>query len=393
MRLSGRPRVAHSGISVVHLDSQADRAGGLHFCAPRFPIPCMEPRTVRTADSPGQTRALSGLLGLGLYALLVWGLWVAAHFYGVPRAFHGHFIGPFVAVALMLGVLWAFGWGMGEPLALWMSGVSPHVAATPRHLAARAVARALLPGLFAAGIYLLLAIPLDEFSGSSLLLFFAFPAVLASVLELKPPGAKIGWQDVLVLGALGCAVEYGWLQASLPQPGLGNAPKFLLTDVALYLYIVQRRLPGIGFDLRLRWRDVAIGAREWALFAPIGIGLGLALGFLRFHDRLPAAATFAGTALVTFIFVALPEELFFRGLLQNLLETRLSRRLALALAAAIFGLSHYIHGAVFNWRYVILAAIAGWFYGRAWQSERRIGASAISHTLVDTVWVTWFLAH
>jgi membrane protease YdiL (CAAX protease family) len=90
--------------------------------------------------------------------------------------------------------------------------------------------------------------------------------------------------------------------------------------------------------------------------------------------------------------VALPEELFFRGLLQNLLETRLPRRYALVLAAAIFGLSHYIHGAVFNWRYVILAAIAGWFYGRAWRSGRRIGASAISHTLVDTVWVTWFLA-
>lgn len=353
----------------------------------------MEIRTSRTADSPGPTRALSVLLGLGLYALLVWGLWAAAHFYGVPRTLHGHFIGPFVAVALMLGVLWAFGWGMGEPLALWMSGASPHVSRAPRHPAARSVARALLPGLFAAGIYLLLAVPLDEFSVWSLLLFFAFPAVLASILEFQPPGSKLGWQDVLVLGALGCAVEYGWLQPSLPQPGLGNVPKFLLTDVALYLYIVQRRLPGIGFDLRLRWRDVAIGAREWALFAPIGIGLGLALGFLRFHDRLPAAATFTGTALVTFIFVALPEELFFRGLLQNLLETRLSRRQALALAATIFGLSHYIHGAVFNWRYVILAAIAGWFYGRAWRSERRIGASAISHTLVDTVWVTWFLAH
>ena len=333
----------------------------------------------RIADSLQSSRALSCGVGVVLYALLTWGLWIAAHSFGVPRSLHGHFIGPFIAVAVMLGVLWAFGWGAGEPLARWMAN-------------APSIARVVTPGLFAAGVYLLVAMPLGTFSAWSLLLYFSFPALLAALLEYHPPAALLGWQDVLVLAALGCAVEYGWLQRTVHQPGLGNLPKFMLTDVALYLYIVQRRLPGIGFDIRLRWRDAAIGVREWALFAPIGIALGLALGFLRFHARLPAAGTFAGTALVTFLFVALPEELFFRGLLQNLLETRLPRRRALALAAAIFGLSHYIHGAVFNWRYVILAAIAGWFYGRAWRSDRRIGASAISHTLVDTVWVTWFLA-
>ena len=337
-------------------------------------------KRLRNADLPRSTHALMSGLGVTLYAVLIWALWVAAHSFGVPRNLHGQFIGPFIAVAMMLGVLWAFGWGAGEPLARWMSN-------TP------SIVRVVAPGLFAAAIYLLVAMPLAEFSAWPLLLYFAFPALLSALLEYRPPAAKLGWQDVIVLAALGCAVEYGWLQRSLPQPGLGNLPKFMLTDVALYLYVVQRRLPGIGFDIRLRWRDMGIGVREWALFAPIGIGLGLALGFLRFHARLPAADTLFGTALLTFLFVALPEELFFRGLLQNLLETRLPRRRALALAAAIFGLSHYIHGAVFNWRYVILAAIAGWFYGRAWRSDRRIGASAITHAMVDTVWVTWFLAH
>jgi len=349
----------------------------------------------RTADAPRANPALRVGLGVGLYALIVWGLWIAAHKFGVPRSLHGHFAGPFAAVALMFGVLWAFGWGAGEPLTRWLS--DSRLRDGPRNpmqrLAVVAITRVLLPGLFAAGTYLLLAVPLAEFSAWALLLLFALPTLLAGLLECLPPGAKIGWQDVIVLGALGCAVEYGWLQWTLPRAGLGNVPKFLLTDVALYLYVIQRRLPGMGFDLQLRWRDVGIGMREWALFAPIGIGLGVALGFLRFHARLAAAGTFVGTALVTFIFVALPEELFFRCLLQNLLETRLPRRQALALAAAIFGLSHYIHGAVFNWRYVILAAIAGVFYGRAWRSKRRVGASAITHTAVDTVWVTWFLAH
>lgn len=369
------------------------RIEDLHFRRARLPIHCVNAEP-RPADSSEPTLVLRYGLGSGLYALLVWALWIAAHAYGVPRSLHGHFVGPFLAVALMLGVMWAFGWGAGEPLADWMADASP-VEGSRRSIqppAAVSIARVLAPGLFAAGVYLLLGIPLDEFSPWSVLLFFAYPTLLAALLEYLPPGAKLGWQDVIVLGTLGCAVEYGWLQRSVPQPGLGNLTKFLLTDVTLYLYVVQRRLPGMGFDLRLRLRDLAIGAREWAFFAPIGIGLGLTLGFLHFHERMPAAGTFAGTVLVAFIFVALPEELFFRCLLQNLLETRLPRRQALALAAAIFGLSHYIHGAVFNWRYVLLAAIAGFFYGRAWRSERRVGASAVSHTMVDTVWVTWFLA-
>jgi membrane protease YdiL (CAAX protease family) len=343
---------------------------------------------------PTRDAALRCAVGVGLYALIVWALWIAAHAYGVAGNLHGHLLGPFSAVALMLAVVWAFGWGAAEPLARWMSDAPSQATlhGSARRPSAMAAARVLIPGFFAAGIYLLIAIPLGELSGWFLLAFFALPAVLAGLLEFLPPGAGLDWQDVVVLAVLGLTVEYGWLQPGLPQPGLGNVPKFLLTDVALYLYTIQRPLPGIGFDLRLRPRDLLTGAREWALFAPVGIGLGLALGFLGFHARLPAGGTVAGTALVTFLFVAVPEELFFRGLLQNLLETRMPRRRALALAAAIFGLSHYVHGPVFNWRYVILAAIAGWFYGRAWRSERRLAASAVTHTLVDTVWVTWFLA-
>jgi uncharacterized protein len=354
----------------------------------------MHAEPTRTGEPPGWGHAPRDVLGFILYALIVGTLWIAAHAYGVAKNLNGHLLGPFIAVALMLAVVWAFGWGGSEPIARWLSSAPARAggAGPMQRFTAISIVRVLIPGLFCAGVYLLIAVPIGEFSDGSLLLYFAFASVLAAVLEFLPPGEKLGWQDVIALAALGCAVEYGWLQRSIAKPGLGVASKFLLTDLALYLYLVQRRLPGVGFDLRLRLRDLAIGVREWAFFVPIGIGLGFALGFLRFHDRLPAAGDFAGTLLVTFLFVAIPEELFFRGLLQNLLETRCSRRQALALAAAIFGLSHYIHGPVFNWRYVILATIAGVFYGRAWRRDRRLGASAISHTLVDTVWSTWFLA-
>jgi membrane protease YdiL (CAAX protease family) len=94
--------------------------------------------------------------------------------------------------------------------------------------------------------------------------------------------------------------------------------------------------------------------------------------------------------MFTFFFIAVPEELFFRGWLQNLLERRMGRTAALLVTAILFGLAHFNKRAAhFNWRYVLLAAVAGFFYGRAWRSERRVGASAVTHASVDTIWSLW----
>jgi uncharacterized protein len=63
---------------------------------------------------------------------------------------------------------------------------------------------------------------------------------------------------------------------------------------------------------------------------------------------------------------------------------------ALILTAILFGLSHFNKRAAhFNWRYVLLAAIAGIFYGRAWRQNRRVATSAVTHTAVDTPWSLW----
>ncbi len=92
----------------------------------------------------------------------------------------------------------------------------------------------------------------------------------------------------------------------------------------------------------------------------------------------------------TFFFIAVPEEVFFRGWMQNLLERRLGPRWALITTAILFGLSHFNKRAAhFNWQYVVLAALAGIFYGRAWRQERRVGASAVTHATVDTLWSLW----
>ena len=109
--------------------------------------------------------------------------------------------------------------------------------------------------------------------------------------------------------------------------------------------------------------------------------------------RTPSGAASApspSTWIFTFFFIAVPEELFFRGWLQNLLEHRIGRNRALFLTAALFGLAHFNKRAIyFNWRYVLLAAIAGIFYGRAWRNQHRVGASAVTHATVDSIWSLW----
>src|SRR6185369_16839140 len=138
---------------------------------------------------------------------------------------------------------------------------------------------------------------------------------------------------------------------------LGSLPKLYLADVALYVYLVVRRLDRVGYSYIPQVNDFLVGIREWAFFLPFALGLGFATGFIRFIPRHPSALAIIGALLITFLLTAIPEELFFRGILQNLLEPRLGANGALILTACLFGLSHFHKGAAFNWRYVILAAI------------------------------------
>jgi membrane protease YdiL (CAAX protease family) len=59
-------------------------------------------------------------------------------------------------------------------------------------------------------------------------------------------------------------------------------------------------------------------------------------------------------------------------------------------ASCVFGLFHIRHAPFPNWRYVVLASVAGWFYGSAYRRSGTIFGSALVHAMVDTVWRTFF---
>jgi uncharacterized protein len=211
-------------------------------------------------------------------------------------------------------------------------------------------------------------------------------AGLLSLAARLDPDQRGHWLDFLVLVPLGLAVDLRWLEPAWPHK-LALLSKLILLDAGLYGFLTVRGLTGVGFDLRLRGRDWRIGLREFAFCAPIAIGLGFVIGFLHWHGRVLHAWELPFAWIFTFVGVALPEEVFFRGWMQNLLERRIGRGAALVVTACVFGLSHFNkRTTTFNWRYVLLAAIAGIFYGRAWRADRRVGTSAIAHATVDTVW-------
>jgi membrane protease YdiL (CAAX protease family) len=240
--------------------------------------------------------------------------------------------------------------------------------------------------------YVLVSVSASSFRWSWFALYGLLPVAVCGLLwraSAADPDQHGDWRDLLILAALGLAVDLRWFEGAWP-PHLSVFNKILLLDTGIYGFGFIRRLTGVGFDLRLRLRDLGIGLREFLLFAPVAIALGLSLSFLHFHALWPQPAPIAAAWVYTFFFIARPEELFFRGWIQNLLQRRLGRGWALAVTAVLFGLSHFNKRAEhFNWRYVLLAAIAGIFYGRAWRRDRRVGASAIAHACVDTAWGQW----
>jgi membrane protease YdiL (CAAX protease family) len=117
----------------------------------------------------------------------------------------------------------------------------------------------------------------------------------------------------------------------------------------------------------------------------------LALRFTQWNPLPTGLFAFCAAFLEIFLFIALLEELFFRGFLQTLISQNLqSARLGQILISCLFGLFHILHAPFPNWRYVVLATVAGWFYGSAFVKSGSLMASALTHAMVDTVWRTFF---
>ncbi|HEX2327103.1 MAG TPA: CPBP family intramembrane glutamic endopeptidase [Candidatus Angelobacter sp.] len=306
--------------------------------------------------------------------------WAIARFFHVP-ALLDHPVSTTVSFAVLFAPYWFFGFGAARLVREWLPKSAVRVCAA---------SLLTLP-------YPLLSVARGEFHWQMMAaLLFICIGVSALLAYAQKPG---NWADVVVLAVVGLLIDLGLLGTAWPvgparammwPAGLGGFPKMMMANLALYGYLVIKPLDGIGYDLMPKKEDFKVGLREFLYYAPIVLVLGFAMGFIGWQGRQAHVEQFPAAWVFTFCFVALPEELFFRGLIQNLLERKMGRTAALLLASLLFGLSHFNKRAVFNWRYVILATIAGIFYGRAWRERRRLFASSVTHATVDAVWSIWF---
>jgi hypothetical protein len=287
---------------------------------------------------------------------------------------------PTAVLLLLLGLILALLSGaLQQRLRGWLRARPARVFAVPAALAAFFCA--------AAASQRALSLPLLGLIAAYLLL------PTACVYRLGPgPAKRPAALDFAAILLLWLPLELAAGAQFVPRPAQGflhSVAYGIAILLALALFLGFRALDGMRYRPPSP-RDLGYSLIGFAVAAPILIVLGLQLGFIPpFH--FPAglsAARVTRTFFVILAATALPEEILFRSLIQNSLMQRLgATNGVLLLAGVIFGGAHFNNGpqAFPNWRYAILAAIAGVIYGKVFQKSASVFSSAALHALVNTV--------
>ncbi len=219
--------------------------------------------------------------------------------------------------------------------------------------------------------------------------------------------------------------------------------RIILILSAVYSFGIVRGLGDIGFFPIFNWKYLWTAIWVWAAFYLLVLTIGYPIHFIRFvgHEVIDQQLLkkIAITLIATFFHTAIFEELFFRGILLNMLTKRIGQAktwktfwvvgliisipaalvvgytliggmqwfpafmticlyaaaffleksnrhpaglyTGLAITATIFGLVHYHSHAII---YIGFACVAGWAYGYTYLKTKNVFYSAIVHTLVNS---------
>ena len=244
--------------------------------------------------------------------------------------------------------------------------------------------------------YLVYASATGDFRWAALLKLVSLAAFPVAIYTLIPPRRtdRFSWQDATAAVVLAGVVLSGLVRGIWNVPtNLDFLSRLFLIVVGSWSWTLIRVVPELGYTLRITKQVLKHAAINFILYALIALPASMAMNFTRWNPRWAGVAPFLMDFLQIFLFIALLEELFFRGFLQTLISKSLGSWVAgQALVSVLFGLSHILHAPFPNWRYVALASVAGWFYGSAFRATGSIMSSSLLHAAVDTVWRTWLSA-
>lgn len=132
-------------------------------------------------------------------------------------------------------------------------------------------------------------------------------------------------------------------------------------------------------------KSIATTSKLLCLCSAMLMMAGLLSGYIRPDFKIPAIALL--WSMNNLFFVCLAEEVVFRGIIQSKLDQSPSNNyLPLTLSSLLFGLAHFKGGIP----YVLLASIAGGFYGLAYQKTRRILCSMLVHFGLNFIHLIFF---
>jgi hypothetical protein len=221
----------------------------------------------------------------------------------------------------------------------------------------------------------------------------AYAVVPALLLAAGAGRASAECLDYAAAAIVWLPVEFRWMYRLFPYPPqLTHTLTILLAlSTGVAAFVLVRRLEGVGYAIEwvrgAGWMVIS----HFVLFAAIAVPLGIGIGFIAYDPSIARLRSLPVAAIGITFFTAWPEEFLFRGILQNLFSRTLkSQWIGLGVASIVFGLSHILHSPFPNWKYVILATIAGLFYGHAWMKSGSLLPGALVHALVDISWHVLF---
>ena len=275
------------------------------------------------------------------------------------------------------------------------------------------------------------------------LLFFPVLVFAAGRRDQK----KIDWLDftTFVIFLLPITLIDAKPAGNLPESGndFDSVYRIVMMLTAVYAFVVVRGLDDAGFFPEFSLKKLFTAMWVWLAFYGFVFIIGYSVDFIKFagHETRNAELLSKITLalITTFLHTALFEELFFRGILQNLLAKRIGQSAgwavfwrwgfgillllallvgytldgnwqwcpaavtaamflaafyiersgvfahgvytSLAITGVIFGLVHYHSGSII---YIGFACIAGWAYGYTWIKTKNVFYAALVHALVGT---------
>ena len=243
---------------------------------------------------------------------------------------------------------------------------------------------------------------------SLLLLLYTGVPLLTSLYRSKS-NQSLQWHDVIILAVLWISLEYGGIgQIYLPPVHTYVSLTMLFgLLLLLYIYLVKLDFP-IGYDFRLNNKEWTTALLNFMILFLLLAVIGGQIGFVQITNRLPTFNEITIKLVSVAFFIALPQEILFRGVLYTLIEKKLEKRKynvlwALVISSVIYGLAHInnIYAPVAGlsvagidlsvpWAMMLLSTLAGFFYGWVYIRTRKVTASALTHLLINMSWFIFF---